>query len=169
MRVGAEGRHIVIVGHMGSGKTTLGRALAQALGRPLCDSDEALLRTEGITARELQERGGPLALHEFEATHLLRALGARRPAVICAAASTIDDPRCVAGLRAAGAEVIWLRASPTTLAARHRRSRHRPPPVPVAVRRRREREFAMLDPHTLDSGRMSPGELLDAALAAVAH
>ena len=115
----ARGRHIVIVGHMGSGKTTLGRDLANSLGLPLCDSDEALLRDEGTTARELQRRSGQLALHRFEAAHFLRALAAAEPRVICAAASTIDDERCVAALSSSDVAVIWLRASSATLAARH--------------------------------------------------
>lgn len=154
---------------MGSGKTTLGRALAEKLDLSFWDSDEALLRAEGITARELQERSGSLALHRFEAAHLLRALGAPQSSVICAAASTIDDERCAAALSSPDVEVIWLRASPMTLAARHRGGQHRPPAVPDAVRRRRERRLELLRTHTLDTDHKSPTELLDAALAALAH
>lgn len=165
----ARRRHIVIVGHMGSGKTTLGRGLAKNLDLPLCDSDEALLRDEGTTARELQGRSGQLALHRLEAAHLLRVLAAPEPGVICAAASTIDDRRCVAALSSPEVAVIWLRASPATLAARHPGGQHRPPTVPDAVRRRRERRLELLDPYTLDTDRMSAADLLDAALAALAH
>ncbi len=154
---------------MGSGKTTLGRGLAKRLDLAFCDSDEALLRVEGTTARELQERSGQLALHRFEAAHLLRALVTPQPRVICAAASTIDDERCVAALSSPDVEVIWLRASPATLAARRGGGQHRPPAVRGAVRRRRERRLALLRPYTLDTDRMSPTDLLDAALATLAH
>jgi shikimate kinase len=164
----ARCRHIVIVGHMGSGKTTLGRGLAKRLGLPLCDSDEALLRDEGTTARELQGRRGQVALHGLEAAHLLRALAAPEPCVICAAASTIDDEPCVAALSSPDVVVIWLRASPVTLATRHPGGQHRPPAIPDAVRRRRERRLEQLGPHTLDTDRMSAADLLDAALAAIA-
>ena len=162
-------RHIVIVGHMGSGKTTLGRCLANRLDLPFCDSDEALLRDEGKTARELQKRSGHLALHRLEAAHLLRVLADPQPCVICAAASTIDDERCVAALSSPDVAVIWLRASEVTLAARRRGAQHRPPAVSDAVRRRRERRLELLRPYTVDTDRMSAADLLDAALAAIAY
>jgi len=165
----ARRRHIVIVGHMGSGKTTLGQGLARRLHLPLCDSDVALLRDEGKTARELQKRSGQLALHRLEAAHLQRVLADPHPRVICAAASTIDDERCVAALSSPDVAVIWLRASEVTLAARRRGGQHRPPAVPDAVRRRRERRFERLRPYTLDTDRMSATQLLDAALEALAH
>lgn len=165
----ARRRHIVIVGHMGSGKTTLGRGLAKSLDLPLWDSDEALLRDEGTTARELQKRNGPLALHRLEAAYLMRVLADSQPRVICAAASTIDDERCVAALSCPPVAVIWLRASAVTLAARHRGGQHRPPAVPDAVRRRRERRLERLRPYTFDTDRMSATQLLDAALEALAH
>ena len=142
--------------------------MLKSLDRPLWDSDEALLRDEGTTARELQKRLGPVALHRLEAAYFMRILADPQPRVICAAASTIDDERCVAALSRPSVTVIWLRASPATLAARHRGGQHRPPAVPDAVRRRRERQLELLHPNTFDTDRMSPTELLDAALEAVA-
>ena len=154
---------------MGAGKTTLGRGLANRLKLPLWDSDEALLRDEGTTARELQTRSGSLALHRLEAAYLMRTLADPQPRVICAAASTIDDDRCVAALASPHVALIWLRASAVTLAARHRGDQHRPPAVPDAVRRRRERRLELLHPYTFDTDRMSATQLLDTALEALAH
>ena len=40
-------KNIILIGMMGCGKTTVGRLLAQALGRELVDTDEAIERREG--------------------------------------------------------------------------------------------------------------------------
>jgi len=109
---------------MGSGKTTLGRQIAQERDRPLVDSDEQLARRTGLTAAEFADRDGIDALHVLEADLLLEALAHSDPAVITAAASTIEDPRCLAALR--DVFVVWLRASPTFLATRVRDQSHRP-------------------------------------------
>ncbi len=116
----------MLIGLMGVGKTTIGRLVAAALGWPLCDSDAEIGMREGATVRELQERSGAAALHELEATILLEALAVAQQSVICAAASTIDDERCRAALRAPGVTTVWLRAKLATLVARYDADPHRP-------------------------------------------
>jgi shikimate kinase len=111
---------------MGSGKSTVGAALAAALGVPLRDSDADIERDTGLRGRELAERDGIEALHALEARHLLDALAAPGTSVIAAAASTVDDPRCRAALRARPHLVVWLQASPAVLAARLEPDDHRP-------------------------------------------
>jgi shikimate kinase len=46
--------------------------------------------------------------------------------VVCAAASTIDDPRCRDALRGPSVHVVWLTASPETAATRFDDQGHRP-------------------------------------------
>jgi len=118
--------HVVLVGLMGSGKTTVGAALAAAIGVPFRDSDADIERDTGLTARQLAARDGIDALHEREARHLLDALGQPGTTVIAAAASTLDDPVCRSRLRAPRQLVVWLRASPAAIAARLRPDDHRP-------------------------------------------
>ncbi|HEY4752428.1 MAG TPA: shikimate kinase, partial [Candidatus Limnocylindrales bacterium] len=67
-------RHVVLLGTMGSGKTTVGRLLAERLGRPLRDSDPEIEAATGYTAREIRDRDGPDALHDLEARLLLSTL-----------------------------------------------------------------------------------------------
>jgi shikimate kinase len=116
---------VVFVGAMGAGKTTIGRLVANALGRPFLDNDALLEQATGESAAALSERDGIDALHRAEAAIVLDALRREEPAVITAAASTITD----AGVRAALAErawVAWLRAGRSTLAARLPESEERP-------------------------------------------
>jgi shikimate kinase len=119
-------RHLVLVGLMGSGKTTVGRLVAERLGWPLVDSDAEIEGREGPTVRELRDALGTDALHALEARQLLEALAAAGPTVICAAASTIDDPRCRAALAEPVVLTAWLRVSPEVAASRFGSSAHRP-------------------------------------------
>ena len=41
-------RAIVLSGFMGCGKTTVGKALAEALSRPFCDLDDEIARRAGM-------------------------------------------------------------------------------------------------------------------------
>jgi shikimate kinase len=118
--------HVVLVGLMGSGKTTVGAALAATLGVPHRDSDPDMERETGLTARALAARDGIDALHALEARHLLDALVQPGRTVISAAASTLDDPACRSALRKPSLLVVWLRADPTVLAARLHDDDHRP-------------------------------------------
>ena len=119
-------RHVVLVGMMGSGKTTVGRLVADRLGWPLRDSDAEIEGRTARTVRELDETVGTDAMHALEAEALLRAIGSPDPAVILAAASVADDDACLAALRDQSLLVAWLRISPATAAARFESRGHRP-------------------------------------------
>jgi shikimate kinase len=112
----ADPPHVVVVGSMAVGKSTVGRALAARLGRPFRDSDDDLEATRGLTGRALAERGGVEALHRWEAEHLRTALAATPPAVVAAAASVVDDEASLVALREPF--VVWLRAPAAVLARR---------------------------------------------------
>ena len=116
--------HVVLVGLMGAGKSTVGRVLADLLDVPLEDSDRAIEGSTGHTVAELALSEGVSAMHGREASDLLQALAEPPPTVISAAASTIDDENCRAAL--ADAFVVWLRADPAVLARRFADQDHRP-------------------------------------------
>lgn len=118
-----SGVHVVLVGPMGVGKSTIGRKVAALLGRPLRDSDDDLHAERGIRGRELARAEGVDTLHRWEAEHLLRSLRSSEPSVIAAAASVVDVPQAVAAL--AEPFVVWLRAPVPVLAGRIRATDHR--------------------------------------------
>lgn len=118
--------HLVLVGMMGSGKTTVGRVLADRLGRPLHDSDEMIERRTGRTVREIFRDEGEDAFRRLETDVLGEALDASEPAVIAAAGGSVLRPENRAMLAAADAQVVWLRADPALLAERVRGATHRP-------------------------------------------
>jgi shikimate kinase len=117
--------HWVLVGLMGSGKTTVGRALAARTGRALIDNDQQLLATTGQTARQLADSLGSEALHDLERAALVTALDHPVPAIITAAASVVEDAavRALLGRRAL---VAWLDVDPAVSAQRVGAQHHRP-------------------------------------------
>jgi shikimate kinase len=109
--------HVVFVGAMGSGKTTIGQRVAAALGRPFVDNDDALKKATGMSAAALSKRDGIDELHRVEGAIALDAIVAGDDSVIAAAASTIDDTAVRDALRR-HAWVVWLRADPDVLVER---------------------------------------------------
>ena len=146
-------RHIVVVGLMGSGKTTVGRALAAALGWRHRDSDAELGASHGRTARELADEIGVRRLHDLELRQLLDAVAASEPSVVSPAASIIDEPDGRAALAEPGVFVVWLRIDPTAAARRARPGDHRPKPEPLAAQAaRRDPLFAAAADVAIDAG-----------------
>ena len=166
-------RHVVLVGLMGSGKTTVGRLVASSLGWPMRDSDTEIEAREGRTVRELDESVGTVAMHALEAEALLAPLASPVPSVILAAASTIEDEACVAALRDPDLLVAWLRIAPATAAARFASRDHRPrfgddPSTFLAQQAaRRNPLFASVATLTLDADDTPPDALAGPILAAV--
>lgn len=132
--------HLVIVGPMAAGKTTLGRALADALDRRHVDSDDDIVERTGGTGRELAAGDGVAALHALEAEVLLDRLAERdEDLVVGAAASTIESEACRDALGAC--VVVWLDLDAETSVARavandHRRAVSVDDAVALDIRRR---------------------------------
>lgn len=138
------GRHLVLVGMMGAGKTTVGRALALRLGRQLHDSDAMIEKREGRTVREIFSDDGEPAFRAIETEVLAEALVDDEPAVIAAAGGVVLSEANRAALRASNARVVWLRADPAVLVERVKSAGHRPllddDPAAVLQRMYTERE-----------------------------
>jgi shikimate kinase len=110
---------------MGSGKTTVGRALAQRLGYRFIDNDAGIEAEYDATGRELAEQLGVGELHRIEAEQLANVLTSfgSEPVVIAAAASVVDDPASRKGLTPH--TVVWLQADPSYLTGRMHDGEHR--------------------------------------------
>jgi 3-dehydroquinate synthetase len=74
---------------MGAGKSTMGREVAERLGRPFLDVDEEVERAEG-PIWELFEQQGEAAFRELEARFLREAAGRREPSVIAVGGGAVE-------------------------------------------------------------------------------
>ena len=74
-------RHIFLVGMPGSGKSALGRRVAQKLQIPYLDTDVYLAETTGMNTAQLYATFGEQAFRDGE-THLLQQLASATPGII---------------------------------------------------------------------------------------
>ena len=73
-RLRRETENLIIIGMPGSGKTTVGRLLAQATGKNFVDVDEEIIRTAGMSIPEIFAASGENGFREIE-TAVLSRLG----------------------------------------------------------------------------------------------
>lgn len=69
------GRHIVLVGLMGAGKTSVGKRLAQWLHLPFVDSDHAIEESANMTIPEIFKLRGEAEFRSGERRVIARLLG----------------------------------------------------------------------------------------------
>ncbi|MDE0802368.1 MAG: hypothetical protein OSA99_03500 [Acidimicrobiales bacterium] len=111
-------RHLVLVGLMATGKSTVGRILADALGRPLRDSDDQVEAMTGRSVRAIWQTDGEAAFRLFETAALAEALAEATPSVVAGAGGVVLAEENRVLLAADHVDVVWLRAAPETLVAR---------------------------------------------------
>lgn len=74
--------HLVLVGLPGSGKSAVGRQVAETLGAPLFDIDQLLVREMGMPVAQIFGMVGEPRFREMEHKAVLAAVAAQEPAVI---------------------------------------------------------------------------------------
>lgn len=109
---------VALVGYRGTGKSTVGRLLAERLGLPFVDADAALERRFGQTIRDTFATLGEPVFRDREA-QVLEELAAGPPAVIATGGGAILRESNRQALRSFGL-VVWLSARPEVLAERLR-------------------------------------------------
>ncbi len=163
---------VVLLGMMGSGKSSVGRALAQRTGWQFVDNDELVERATGRTARELLHADGEAVLRDAESQALRTGLSLEPPIIVATAAGTVldDDDRALIDR---GGFVVWLRAPAELLAARAAGAAHRPwlqdDPVGWFTRTLAERDplYAQVADLTIDTTVSQPSDSAERIVAAL--
>lgn len=117
--------NIILIGFMGSGKSTVGRRLAERRGWRFVDTDDLIVRMTGQTIPALFAGGGETAFRDRE-TQAVLGVSAGERQVIATGGGAVLRAENVAALRGAGL-VVWLTARPDVVVARtQRRAAERP-------------------------------------------
>lgn len=98
---------VYLVGMPGSGKSTVGRTLAERLGVPFVDLDDEIVAAAGSSVSEIFAREGEARFRELEASALVRVAGASDPSVVGCGGGVVLEPANRVTLRATGV-VVYL-------------------------------------------------------------
>ena len=105
--------NIVLIGYRGSGKTSIGKSLANKLWMQFVDTDAVIVEQAGKTIREIFEAEGEAGFRQRE-TAAIRVAAARDNYVIAVGGGAVLAAENVQVMKANG-KVVWLRAPAETL------------------------------------------------------
>jgi shikimate kinase len=83
--------HVFLIGFMGAGKSTVSRLVADKLGRPCIDLDDAIESAAGRSVREIFEDVGETEFRELESAQLSALVGAEPSVVACGGGIVVRD------------------------------------------------------------------------------
>jgi 3-dehydroquinate synthase len=116
--------NIILVGMMGSGKTTVGRMLAKLLGKTFIDSDEEIQKRTGVTIQHIFDVEGEAGFRQREAG-IVQELLQRNDLVLATGGGAILDMQSRSAMRENGT-VVYLKSGIHDLWQRTRHDRSRP-------------------------------------------
>ena len=163
--------NMVLVGFMGTGKTTVGALLAERLGWRFVDLDEAIEQRVGMSIPELFESQGEAAFRSLE-SEMVGELAAQAGWVISCGGGIVKNPNNIAVLEASGS-MVCLTAEAETILERVGDDTHRPL-LAGADRLQRIRDLlaeraAMYEQfeRQVPTDGLQPDEIVDAVIAVV--
>jgi shikimate kinase len=109
--------HLVLIGLMGAGKTTVGERCAKLLDRPFLDTDQLVEANTRMGVAEIFAEHGEEQFRALERNAVADASASPDPLVIACGGGAVLDPDNRRMLRSHGV-VVWLRASPEVLGER---------------------------------------------------
>jgi shikimate kinase len=110
-------KHLVLIGLMGAGKTTVGRRCAENLGRDFVDTDDVVVALSGKSIPAIFEMDGEPRFRELERQAVLDISKSPAPLVIACGGGVATDASNRAALKRTGV-VVWLRAPVEVLTER---------------------------------------------------
>ncbi len=117
-------KNIVLVGFMGTGKTSIGKALGKRLKRPVIDVDRWVEDDQKRKISDIFERNGEPFFRALEKA-AIREISKKEGIVITTGGGAVIDPENMELLKTNG-WIVALLAAPETIFSRVRNSRHRP-------------------------------------------
>ena len=108
---------IVLIGYRGSGKTTIGKRLADRLWQPFVDVDDLIVKRAGKSIKQIFEEDGEPAFRDLE-TQAVQEISKLSEHVIGLGGGTLGREENRKAIRDAGHKVIYLKCEPAELLRR---------------------------------------------------
>ncbi len=118
-------KHIILIGFMGCGKTTVGIKLSYRLRRPFLDTDKLIEKEEGRTISEIFAKEGEAFFRDLETQCLKKLLLSETEQIISVGGGLPIRKENHTLLQELG-EVVYLRAKPETIYERLKNDTTRP-------------------------------------------
>ncbi len=162
VRASLAGRSIVLVGMMGSGKSSIGRRLAAVLDLPFSDADTAIEEAAGMTVAEIFATHGEPYFREGE-ERVIKRLMQSGPHVVATGGGAVISAKTRAEFTSTGI-TVWLKAPVDLLLQRVSRRDNRPllktaDPRAVLTRLLSEREAYYAGANLIYESRDGPHEV----------
>jgi shikimate kinase len=124
MRELSSKRNIILMGFMGTGKSSVGKRLANLLNHTFVDSDTEVEKLMNMSISEIFDRYGEIRFRSEE-NLAIRKQAARSEIVLATGGGAVLNPENLALLKQNGV-LITLTATPEVIAARTARKSNRP-------------------------------------------
>jgi len=108
-----SGKNLILIGFMGTGKTEVGRLLAESLNRRLADTDQIVTEREGLSVRNIFAGRGEAYFRRREA-EVVAELSAQKGLVVATGGGVVLDRENVRLLKENGF-LVWLDADVAVL------------------------------------------------------
>lgn len=141
-------QNIFLIGLMGAGKTTVGRALARRLNKQFIDSDHEIEARTGVSIPLIFEIEGEASFRQREA-EAIRDLTAKSDIVLATGGGAVLKPENREYLKTRGT-VIYLRASVNSILQRTSHDKNRPLLQTADPRQRLEQLAREREPYYLE-------------------
>jgi shikimate kinase len=164
------GRHILLVGLSGSGKSTVGRLVADGLGAGLLDIDQLLVRQVGMPVSQMFGMLGELAFRRMERDAVAAAWAAEGPSVIVPGAGWAAQ----AGQMEAGKArslTFYLQCPPKVAARRLEQGEERPllagtnPELRLTAQLKDREPYYRLADYEVAAGKRAAAEVAEEVMA----
>lgn len=107
----------ILLGYRGSGKTTLGKKLADRLWQKFVDTDDLIVAAAGKSIREIFERDGEKRFRDLETEAVRKALGMSDHVIALGGGAVLREENRKL-IKESGLKCVYLRCEPQVLLAR---------------------------------------------------
>lgn len=158
-------KNIVLIGLMGSGKTTVARLLSEKSGKNVSDTDQIIELGAQKTINEIFEFHGESFFRKFEAK-IIEKLSSQSDEIISTGGGSVENVENINNLKQNG--VIFYLYAPADMLFKRIKSSHNRPllqnPKPLDTLKglliKREKFYEMAD-FKIDTSRMNPEKVAD--------